>query len=62
MHIVEGCDLPPIVIDGQTIEFVPSFSYFNSLISSMGSLSEEISQQRNLAAAAAMNGLWKPLW
>ena len=61
MHVAEGCDLPLIVRESQAIEFVPSFNYLNSVISSMGSLREKISYQRNLAVAA-MNGLWKPLW
>ena len=61
MHVGEGCDPPSVVIGGQAIEFVSSFNCLSSLISNMGSHSEEIYSWRNLAAAV-MNGLWKPLW
>ena len=43
------------------LEFVESFNYLGSLVTSNGDLKPEIDRRRGIAATA-MKSLWKPLW
>ena len=61
IHVGNGADSPPISIKSTTINFVDSFIYLGSLISSTGYLSREVNQGYGLTAAI-MQLLWKPFW
>ena len=52
MHIGDGPSPPPLCIGNDTVEFVDSFLYLGSLVTSSGDLKPEIDRKRGIAATA----------
>ena len=61
MHVGEGHHPPSIEINNQTVEFVSSFVYLGSTVTSTGDVDTEVRRRRGLASGV-MRALWKPLW
>ena len=61
LMLIGGATPPPLLISGEEVEFVTSFTYLGSIITNNGNITTEINRRRALAASA-MKTLWKPLW
>ena len=61
MRVGDGPDPPSLIVNGETVEFVPSFVYLGSTVSHTGDLSCEVNRRRGLASGV-MRALWNPLW
>lgn len=62
MHVGEGQHHPPnIEINNQSVQFVSSFVYLGSTVTSTGDIDTEVRRRCGLASGV-MRALWKPLW
>ena len=52
MHIGDGPDPPSIDIDGTEVEFIASYTYQDSTITSMGKLQEEINRKEGFGSSS----------
>ena len=61
MHDGDGAELPSTATESTNINFVDSFNYLRSLISSTDNLSSEVNRCCSLATSI-LQLFWKPLW
>ena len=61
MHVGDGPHPNPIIIDNEPVEFVDTFVYLGSGISSICNFELELNRRRN-QASGVMRSLWRPLW